>query len=186
MTITATDSRRIRGAARLAEPVQRFIVQRLAMYDVPSDVARAVNEEFGVEVTRQQVEKYSALRAGDKPAARWVALFEATREAFREKLAEIPTAYRAVRLHRLDRMAGIAERRGNYVLAAQLLEQIAKEVGDLYTNKRKLVGGSREEGDAPVAVAFFMPDVPPPIGVQPRLDDDEDDAAPRRAIARGE
>ncbi|WP_237143578.1 hypothetical protein [Phyllobacterium zundukense] len=37
-------------------------------------------------------------------------------------------------------MAEKAETQGNMVLAANLLEQAAKEVGDAFTNRRALVG----------------------------------------------
>lgn len=40
----------------------------------------------------------------------------------------------------LDRMARQMESEGNVAMAAQLLEQAAKEMGDAYTNRRQLSG----------------------------------------------
>jgi hypothetical protein len=126
--------------ARLSEDVKTFIVQRLACYDTPQQVADAVKEEFGLAVDRRQVQLYDPERTGKKPAAKWCAIFEATRKQFLEAIDTIPIANKAVRLRRLDRMAREAERRGNYVLTAQLLEQAAKETGGVYTNRRELTG----------------------------------------------
>ena len=50
--------------------------------------------------------------------------------------------HRAVRIKRLERMATKMESKGNFVDAAKLLEQIAKEVGEAYTNKRVLTGAN--------------------------------------------
>lgn len=155
--------------AELSEEVKTFIVQHLAMFDTPSQVAEAVMEEFGVMITRQKAEEYNPYRNGKKPGKKWLALFDATRKAFLDKMAEIPTANKAVRLRRLDRMAAAAEKRGNYVLARELLEQIAKECGDAFTNKRRLVGGN-DPGDVPIGMTF-VPDVPAPMGAQKRDDD---------------
>lgn len=124
--------------ARLAEDAKLLIVQRLAMFDTPSQIVEAVKEEFGVIVTRQQVEAYNATRNGKKPAKKWVAAFETTRARFLETTGDIPIANRAVRLRRLERMAIAAEQKKNFPLAAQLHEQAAKECGDFYTNTRKL------------------------------------------------
>lgn len=160
--------------AKLSDAIKTFVVQHLAMFDTPSQVAAAVKADFGVEMTRQQVEAYNPERAGDKPAKKWCELFDATRQAFLDEVAAVPTAHRAVRLRRLDRMALAAEQRGNYVLAKEILEQIAKECGDAYTNKRKLVGGDPKDGDNPIAGEFtFEPFVPPPVGVQPSAEDDD-------------
>lgn len=124
--------------AKLSHDVKVFIVQRLAMYDTPTQVADAVKETFGVEIDRRQAETYDAERPGEKPAKRWIALYEATRTRFLESVSDIPIANRAVRLRRLERMACAAEAKRNYPLAAQLHEQAAKEVGDYYTNTRNL------------------------------------------------
>src|SRR5918911_342088 len=108
--------------ASLTGGVKAYIVQRLACYDTPQQVTDAVKEEFGLTVSRQLVQTYDAGRAGRKPAEKWRALFEATRPRFLKSASEIPAAQKAVRLRRLDRMAARAEERGDYALAARLLE----------------------------------------------------------------
>ena len=123
--------------AALKNDVKAFIVQALACFDTPTQVSQAVKQEFDVDVTRQQVEQHDPTkRAGVNLAAKWQTLFHDTRKRFREETAEIPIANRAYRLRGLGRMAEKAESMRNLALTAQLYEQAAKEVGDVYVNRR--------------------------------------------------
>lgn len=119
--------------------VKTFIVQQLACFDTPSTVVEAVKNEFGVTVSRQTVESHDPTKhAGRKLAQRWVDLFNSTRERFKAETAEIPIANRAVRLRALNRMVNQAEKMKNLGLAAQLIEQAAKETGGAYTNRQQI------------------------------------------------
>lgn len=125
----------------LSDEVKTFIVQCNAMFDSPSAVARAVKEEFGVTVARQNVEAFDPTkRQGQKCATKWKAVFEKTRKEFLENTASTGIAHRAVRLRYLQRMVDRVEGMQNYPLAAQLLEQAAKESGGAFTNRRELSG----------------------------------------------
>lgn len=143
--------------AKLTEEQKTFIVQRVAMFDSPSTVADAFKDEFKVVIPRQQVEDYDPAKR-PKLHDQWKALHDATRKAFLEETAKVPTAHRAVRIRKLDRMAEKAESKGNMVLAAALLKQIAEEVGDAYTNRRELTG----KGGAPIAASLAVRFVRPP------------------------
>ncbi|WP_090346881.1 DUF2280 domain-containing protein [Pseudomonas guariconensis] len=110
---------------------------RAGWLDTPTQVSQAVKQEFDIDVTRQQVEQHDPTkRAGANLAAKWRTLFEDTRKRFREETSEIPIANRAFRLRVLGRMAEKAENMKNMALTAQLLEQAAKEVGDVYVNRQ--------------------------------------------------
>ncbi|MDD1958965.1 DUF2280 domain-containing protein [Pseudomonas sp. 39004] len=123
--------------AALSNEVKAFIVQALACFDTPSQVAEAVNKEFGIEISRQTAESHDPTkRQGRNLAKRWVTLFEDTRARFREETAEIPIANRAYRLRTLGRLAEKVEGMRNYGLTLQILEQAAKEVGDVYVNRQ--------------------------------------------------
>ena len=123
--------------AALSSEVKAFIVQALACFDTPSQVAEAVKREFSVEVSRQQVESHDPTKRCSKTLAkRWVEMFHDARKRFREATVEIPIANRAYRLRALGRMAEKAENMKNMALTAQLLEQAAKEVGDVYVNRQ--------------------------------------------------
>lgn len=125
--------------AALSTEVKAFIVQSLACFEPPTKVIELVKQEFGVEVSRQQVSQYSP---GNAMAAnlskKWVDLFHATRERFQTEISDIPIANKAYRLRVLDRMMTSAEKMRNIALATEIIEQAAKEVGDAYSNKQKV------------------------------------------------
>lgn len=126
---------------KLTEPQQTAVVQALACFDSPAQVAAFLRKDHGVDIAPQSVEAYDPTKkAGAAIAAKWRALFEETRRAFLEDTSQIAISHRAVRLRALQRMAEKAEGSGNMVLAASLMEQAAKEVGDSYTNRRELAG----------------------------------------------
>ncbi len=125
--------------ATLKGEVKAFIVQSLACFDTPSVVVDSVKKEFGIAVSRQQVESHDPTKVNGRGLAqKWVDMFNATRERFQTELADIPIANKAFRLRALDRMASRTETMKNFALTAQLIEQAAKECGDAYTNKLKV------------------------------------------------
>lgn len=127
--------------AVLKDAHKRFIVQALACWDSPQDVADAVKVDFGLDVHRSQVAQYDPTKvAGQKLAKKWVDLFEATRKRFREEVAEIPIADQAFRLRALGKIYERHLSRGNVVGAAAVLEQAAKEAGGAFTNRREHTG----------------------------------------------
>ena len=124
--------------AALKGEVKAFIVQSLACFDTPSQVVELVKKEFGLSITRQQVESHDPTKANGRGLAqKWVDMFNATRERFQNEISDIPIANKAYRLRVLDRMATKTEGMKNFSLTAQLIEQAAKELGDAYTNKHK-------------------------------------------------
>jgi hypothetical protein len=142
--------------ATLSNEVKAFIVQALACFDTPSQVSAAVREEFGIEVTRQKCEAHDPTkRAGRDLAKRWVTLFEDTRKRFREETADIPIANRAYRLRAMNRFVERAEGMKNIVLAMAILEQAAKETGDMYVNRHR----KEEAGEEPAVPTRIQVDV---------------------------
>lgn len=124
--------------ATLKGEVKAFIVQSLACFDTPSQVVGLVKKEFGLSITRQQVESHDPTKANGRGLAqKWVDMFNATRERFQNEISDIPIANKAYRLRVLDRMATRAEGMKNLALTAEIIEQAAKECGDAYTNKHK-------------------------------------------------
>lgn len=124
--------------AALKPEVKAAIVQMLACYDTLSIVVDAIQKDFGIKVTPQQVESHDPTKVSGKGLAKkWVDLFNATRERFQNEISDIPIANKAYRLRVLDRMATRAESMKNLALTAEIIEQAAKECGDAYTNKHK-------------------------------------------------
>jgi hypothetical protein len=127
--------------AALTDDVKAFVVQALACFDTPTQVANAVKEEFGLEITRMQVSTYDPTKfMGRNLSKKWREIFEATRKAFLEDQASIPIANQNFRLRALNNLYQNAATRGNAALAAQLLEQAAKESGGSFTNRREMTG----------------------------------------------
>ncbi|AZG14942.1 DUF2280 domain-containing protein [Cupriavidus pauculus] len=122
--------------ATLNDDVKAFIVQALACYDTPSQVVDAVKEEFGLEVSRMQVQAYDPTKAQGKALSqKWRDVFAATRDSFVKATAEIPIATQAYRLRVLNRLVSKAEKQGNMGMVSQLLEQAAKETGGMFVNR---------------------------------------------------
>ena len=124
--------------AALRDEVKAFVVQALACFDTPSQVVASVKDRFGLDVTRQQCEAYDPTKyVGRNLHVKWQTLFHDTRKRFREETAEIPIANRAFRLRAMSRFVEKAETMKNIGLAMQILEQAAKEVGDIYVNRNR-------------------------------------------------
>jgi hypothetical protein len=104
-------------------------------------VAELVNEEFGVQITRQLVRKYNP-EQNPGVADKWKVIFAETRKKFLASVAEIGIAHQNYRLAELQRLYDKAGK--NLVLKCQILEQAAKEMGGVYTSKRQLVLSARD------------------------------------------
>lgn len=127
--------------AKLDDHVKLYIVQALACFDTPQQVADAVKEEFGIVVTRMQVQGYDPTKTrGRDLSAKLRAVFEATRKRFLDEVEQVPIASQTYRLRNLQRLHEQAVQRKNLQLAAALLEQAAKEVGGAFTNRREHSG----------------------------------------------
>lgn len=67
--------------AALKEPVKIFIVQSLACFETPQQVADAVQQRFGIEVDRRQCEGYDPTKyTGRNLSKKLKDLFERTRK----------------------------------------------------------------------------------------------------------
>jgi hypothetical protein len=142
--------------AALKDEVKRFIVQALACFDTPTQVVQAVKETFGLELTRQQCELYDPTKyAGRDLGVKWRTVFEDTRKRFREETAEIPIANRSFRLRAMNRSFERADSSKNIPLAMQILEQAAKETGDMFVNRSR----KEEPGDEPAVPTRIQVDV---------------------------
>jgi hypothetical protein len=133
--------------AALADNVKLRIVQALACFDTPSQAAKMVKAEFGLDVSPQQCEAYDPnKRIGQKLSERYRQIFAETRKTFLEDTSTIGVSHRAVRLRTLQRLIDRAESQGNIGMVSQLLEQVAKETGDAYTNRHKLEHTGKDGG----------------------------------------
>lgn len=126
------------ATGRISDEVKAAIVRLNARWETPRQVVAAIKEEFGLDLSPQQVQAYDPTKfQGRELSKKWRETFERERKRFREDVSDIPIALKSFRLESLMSMHREAVKAGNRNQAAQLLEQAAKEVGDVFTNRMK-------------------------------------------------
>jgi hypothetical protein len=122
---------------KLPSKVQKFIVELLACFETPTDVARAVKEEYELEVDKQRVHYYDPTKKASSAglSKKLIEHFWVTRNKYMEDQAE--------RLSKLKYRQGLRSEmirrtleKGNYPLVDALLVNAAKDEGGLFTNQR--------------------------------------------------
>lgn len=121
--------------ARLSELEKQEIVRLLARHVSVPDVVATMREQLGVKIDRFQVRSYDPTKARYEGGERLRAIFAAEREKYEQSIEDVPIAHKAFRLGQLQRMLFRAQASGNLVLACKILEQAAKEVGGVLTNR---------------------------------------------------
>ncbi len=148
--------------ATLSVTVKRYIVHALACFETPTEVSKAVKEEFDLEISRMQVQKYDPTKVvGQEMSKELRALFYATREKFKNEIETIPIANQAFRLKAMDKIYQSNPR--NPMIQLQVMEQTAKEVGGAFTNTRRLAGVPGQPLEvAPAGLDHFYGSLPKP------------------------
>lgn len=116
---------------KLPEPVKRRIVEHLAAYRRPGEVADLIAQEFRVVLTPRHIRAYDPSSPQFAAGERWRSYFQSAQQRFDESIADCPIAYRAFRLHMLEEVRAMAMKQGNVRLAMKTLEQAAREVSGL-------------------------------------------------------
>lgn len=139
------------SANRLTAEHKAFLVQALARFETPKEAASALKVEHGAAISPQGAEAYDpAKRAGQGLSQRWCELFDEARRHFLERLDAIPEANKAVRIRKLAKASRAYEHAGNYRAMADMLERIAKEMGNVHTNRREVAG----QGGGPMRMDY--------------------------------
>ena len=113
--------------AALKEPVKIFIVQSLACFETPQQVADAVKQDFKIEVSRQQVAAYDPTKyVGRNLSKKLKDLFESTRAEFKASVYDIPLANKSVRLNELQKMYDSWGK--NKVMKQSIIKQVKDEM----------------------------------------------------------
>lgn len=113
--------------AALKEPVKIFIVQSLACFETPQQVADTVKQEFKIEISRQQVALYDPTKySGRNLSKKLKDLFEKTRAEFKSNVYDIPLANKAVRLNELQKMYDSWGK--NKIIKQGIIKQIKDEM----------------------------------------------------------
>lgn len=146
--------------ATLREPVKVFIVQSLACFETPQQVADAVKQEFKIEIDRQQVAAYDPTKATGKNLSKKLKdLFFKSRKHFRENVEDIAIANKAFRLRELQKMYEDAGR--NKRVKQNLLKQAFQETDGRVT-RQEVTGANggaiKTENEQKAAQPKYTPD----------------------------
>ncbi len=135
-----------------------FIVRQLACYASPTQAVEALNQCFGVVISPQATERYHPhKKKGIRLAQKWVDLFDEARQDFHDFIEKhVPSANKAVRIQRLERASNAFENAKNYYGMANMLERIAKEMGNVHTNRREFTG--KNQGPIKIEAVHDMTD----------------------------
>jgi len=129
--------------AKLKNTHKELIVKSLACYLSPKDIITLFKKDYGIELTYNQVAFYNlSTLASAGLTDRWRVLFHATREKYLGEIEAVPLAYKAYRLNILQKNLDKALSKDNIVLANQILELAAKEMGGVYERGEGGNGGA--------------------------------------------
>lgn len=131
----------IEDMARLKKEVKLYIVQSLAVFNTPTEVAKDIKEIYGIELKPQNIEGYDPTkRAGKDLSEEFKKEFEETRKDFLEKPLNIPASNDAVQLKVLDGL--LWRNKGNAVMAVKIIDQIQKIMNDHYSKRIEITGAN--------------------------------------------
>jgi hypothetical protein len=123
---------------KLNDAQKAFVVARLASHDQATGIARELHVRHGVTISAQAIEYYDPTRhSGSKCPKRWADLFHATRNGLNKDMAELAAADKLDRVRWRGDMAVAAMEKRQYRLANDILDSIAKECGDAFSNRQK-------------------------------------------------
>jgi hypothetical protein len=148
-------------ANKLNERQKAYVVRRLAAYDRTHVIARDLAREFGVTITPQTVGQYRPA-SGRRLAQRWKELFAQARAAHLAGTADIGVTHKAVRIRRRERSARDAWDAGRFKDASDILDAIAREIGDAFNERNSHEHSADDGAPAPARIKLHGRPQPDP------------------------
>jgi hypothetical protein len=124
--------------AELTEEHKNTIVLSLAGFMTPAAIRVMMKETYGLDLEYGQITTYDPTKPNFRASERWREIFELARKKYVEETLTVPVSNQGYRMRTIQKMLDTALEQGNMVIAMQLLEQAAKEVGGLLTNARNV------------------------------------------------
>ncbi|WP_218696385.1 DUF2280 domain-containing protein [Acinetobacter harbinensis] len=144
--------------AALKEPVKMFIVQSLACFETPQQVADSVEEIYKIRIDRKQCHSYDPTKyAGRNLSKKLKDLFERTRKDFRTNVEDIAIANKAFRLNELQKMYDDSGR--NKRAKQNLLKQAFQETDGRVTKHDVTTNGESINNVKPTLIELVAPNV---------------------------
>lgn len=122
---------------RLSEAIKRRIVEYLACYHTHAEVTDLIREEFDVALTPRHVRAYDPTSFQFVGSHRWLDYHQLVRNRCAQEVGAIAISHGAYRLRQLQRLFDKAWDHGDTRQALSLLEQAAKEMGNVYKKSRR-------------------------------------------------
>ncbi len=119
----------------LAERQKLELVGLLACFREPTAIIAHFRTEHGIELSHKQVGGYDPTRSYYDAGERWREIFDVRRKAYLDDVSNIPVAHQGYRLNALQIGTEAAMKAKNWALMARLLEQAARDVGGVLTNR---------------------------------------------------
>ena len=123
---------------KLTEEQKAFIVRAYARFEATAEICLSFREKYNVELPQQRCLQYNPASVSFMASPKWRDLFDRAREHFITNTQDIGITNKTVRLQRLEKLCVSAISRKNTKLACEIMEQAAKEMGEVFTNKREI------------------------------------------------
>lgn len=132
--------------ASLSDEHKQFIVERLAQFDSPTDVQKALKVHFSVDATLQQLSAYDPTTvAGKRLSEKLKQLFEQVRKAFIEDRSTIAITHASYRQRLRLQLLQLEKVKANPVMVLRILEAAQKDECGNYGQGP--TGGNQGGGD---------------------------------------
>jgi hypothetical protein len=122
----------------LSNEQKAYIVSAFARFEGVAEVCRSFKDEFGLDLPKPHALAYNPGGVKYRGARKWHDLFERERKSFLDNVNSIGIANKTYRLQELHKLCLVAIGRKNIKLACEILEQAAKEMGEVFTNRREV------------------------------------------------
>lgn len=127
--------------AKITPQAKADIMRWLAQGQKYEQILKGLEARHGITVVRQALEYYNPASPKSKRLSKHLReIYETARQLYLSDLTAIPESHKAVRVRMLAEMANDSMTRKNYRVAADLLEQIAKETGNVFSNRHEVTG----------------------------------------------
>jgi len=125
------------AANKLSDKAKFFVLKRLAAFEKPTEIAEAVKAEFGVDMSRQNVEFYDPAK-NSVLGKQWLEFWVSERKKFIEEVDAQPLQHLAYR--QKVRQRALDQSGRNPKMMLQIADSAAKDAGGAYTNKTEVTG----------------------------------------------
>lgn len=122
----------------LSIDVKRRIIELFAQFHRVTDVQSKIKTEFGLDLDARTIQHFDCSRPQARVGKGLRALYDAHRQAYVERSADVAIAHRAHRLRMLQQVVEKAEKAKDFGNAIKGLELAAKEMGGVLEGKSEV------------------------------------------------